>query len=378
MREAEPRLLQPLTIRGVTLRNRVVVSPMCQYKAVDGVPTSWHLAHHGRFALGGVGAGIVEATGITPEGRITPGCTGLWNDEQARRFSEIVAIYHSQNIPVGIQLAHAGRKASAALPWEGAGPLAPNDPEAWRAVAPSPQPFAEGWPAPHELDAAGIEKLTHAFAAAARRAVAAGFDFVEIHGAHGYLIHSFLSPISNRRSDEYGGDLAGRMRFPLAVTEAVRSAIPDAMPLFYRTSAVDGSPDGIQIEDTIALAAALKARGVDVVDCSSGGMLGSVTLVAKAPEPGYQVPFAAAVKRGAGILTMAVGLILTPRQAENILASGDADLIALGRQLIAEPNFAYHAALELGAAEPHDVLPKSYAFYLGRRAAALAARDRAD
>ncbi len=378
MREAEPQLLQPLTIRGVALRNRIVVSPMCQYKAVDGVPTSWHLAHHGRFALGGVGAAIVEATGVTPEGRITQGCTGLWNDEQARRFSEIGAVYHSQGIPVGIQLAHAGRKASAALPWEGAGPLAPGDPQAWGAVAPSPLPFAEGWPAPRELDTDRIEQLTFAFAAAARRAVAAGFDFVEIHGAHGYLVHSFLSPISNRRSDEYGGDLAGRMRFPLAVTEAVRSVIPETMPLFFRASAVDGSPDGIQIEDTIALALALKARGVDVVDCSSGGMHGSVTLAARAPEPGYQVPFAAAVKRGADIHTMAVGLILTPRQAEDILASGAADLIALGRQLIADPNFVYRAALELSATEPHAVLPKSYAFYLGRRAAALAARDKVD
>ncbi len=216
-----------------------------------------------------------------------------------------------------------------------------------------------------------------AFADAARRAVSAGFDFIEIHGAHGYLIHSFFSPISNQRTDLYGGDLSRRMRFPLEVTEAVRGAIPDTMPLFYRTSAVDGMPEGIQIEDTIILAEALKVRGVDVIDCSSGGMRGSVTLQAKTPEPGFQVPLAAAVKRGADILTMAVGLILTPRQAEDILESGAADLIALGRQLIADPNFAYHAALELGASKPHDVLPDSYGFYLSRRATALAARDNA-
>jgi 2,4-dienoyl-CoA reductase-like NADH-dependent reductase (Old Yellow Enzyme family) len=232
--------------------------------------------------------------------------------------------------------------------------------------------MAEGWPTPHALDGTEIAEAVRRFADAARRAVAAGFDFVEIHGAHGYLIHSFFSPLSNRRDDDFGGDLSRRMRFPLEVTEAVRATVPSTMPVFYRVSAVDGVEGGLTIEDTVALARELKARGVDVVDCSSGGIAGSPVLSANRPKPGYQVPYAAAVKSGAGILTMAVGLILTPAQAEEILAAGSADLIALGRQLIAEPNFAYRAALELGRAHPHDVLPQSYAFYLARRAAALA------
>ncbi|MBA3517181.1 MAG: NADH:flavin oxidoreductase/NADH oxidase, partial [Rhizobiales bacterium] len=343
------------------------------YKAVDGCPTPWHLAHHGRFALGGVGGAFVEATGVTPEGRITPGCTGLWNDRQRDLFAGITELYHSQGVPVGIQIGHAGRKASAARPWDGAGPLPASDPEAWETVGASAVAMAEGWPAPRALQRAEIDQLVDQFAEAARRAVAAGFDFVEIHGAHGYLIHSFFSPLSNQRSDEFGGDLAGRMRLPLEVAEAVRGAIPTEMPLFYRASAVDGAPDGLQIEDTIALARELKRRGVDVIDCSSGGVRGSTTLVAQAPEPGFQVPYAAAIRREADILTMAVGLILSPRQAEAIVAEGSADLVALGRQLIADPNFSYHAALELGAPEPHDVLPQSYSFYLSRRAASLGA-----
>jgi 2,4-dienoyl-CoA reductase-like NADH-dependent reductase (Old Yellow Enzyme family) len=370
--DAGPPLLTPFGVRAVNFRNRIVVSPMCQYKAVDGCPTRWHLAHHARFALGGVGGALVEATGVVAEGRITHGCTGLWNDEQAEQFAEVVKLYHSEGIPVGIQLAHAGRKASAALPWEGAGPLSGS--EAWPTVAPSALAVAETWPTPRELTAAEIAVLVEAFAAAARRAVGAGFDFVEIHGAHGYLIHSFFSPLTNRRSDSYGGGFAGRMRFPLEVVRAVRAVIPDRMPLFYRVSAVDGG-EGLRIEHTIALARELKQVGVDVVDCSSGGISGSVTLVATAPEPGFQVPYAAAIRSEAGIRTMAVGLIMTPQQANAIVATGAADLVALGRQLIAEPNFSYRAAQELGVAEPHAVLPASYAFYLGRRAAALRARQ---
>ena len=209
---AEPLLFHPFAVRGVTFRNRIVVSPMCQYKAVDGCPTGWHLAHHGRFALGGVGGAIVEATGVSPEGRITPGCTGLWNEAQRDLFAGITELYHSQGVPVGIQLAHAGRKASTARPWDGALPLAASDPEAWEAVAPSAVPFAEGWRTPRALTTAEIARVVADFAAAAGRAVAAGFDFVEIHGAHGYLLHSFLSPLSNFRTDAYGGSLSARMQ----------------------------------------------------------------------------------------------------------------------------------------------------------------------
>ena len=371
----QPALFQPFTLRGTTFANRVVVSPMCQYKAIDGVPTDWHFAHHGRFALGGVGAGMIEATGVVAEGRITPGDTGLYNQAQEDAFRRIVDLYHSQGVPVGIQLAHAGRKASSARPWDGAGPLRPADPDAWQTVAPSPIPYNPGWPVPHEMSAAEIGILVEAFAAAALRAVAAGFDFIEVHGAHGYLVHSFFSPLSNHRDDAFGGSLEKRMTVPLQVSEAVRGAIPDAMPLFYRASCVDGVEGGITIEDTIALAHALKRVGVDLVDCSSGGIGGSPSLAAKAPAPGFQVPYAAAVRRETGLATMAVGFITEPRQAETIVAEGSADLVALARQLIEEPSFALHAALALGRENPYEVLPEAYSFYLVRRAAALARKD---
>ena len=269
-----PKLFQPFGLRGVTFSNRIVVSPMCQYQAVEGIPTDWHFAHHGRFALGGVGAGMVEATGVVPEGRITPGDTGLYNQAQEDAFRRIVNLYHSQGVPVGIQLGHAGRKASAARPWDGAGPLAASGPGTWQTVAPSPVPYAEGWPTPHELTGAEIDALVEAFAAAARRAVSAGFDFIEVHGAHGYLVHSFFSPIANRRSDKYGGSLEARMQFPLRVSEAIRGMMPDTMPLFYRASAVDGVEGGIAIADTVALARELKRVGVDLMDCSSGRLCG--------------------------------------------------------------------------------------------------------
>jgi 2,4-dienoyl-CoA reductase-like NADH-dependent reductase (Old Yellow Enzyme family) len=365
---AAPHLFRPLRLRGVTLRNRVVVSPMCQYKATDGLVGDWHLAHHARFALGGVGAGFVEATGVTAEGRITPGCTGIWDDSHIESLARIAALYRAHGGAPGIQLAHAGRKASAARPWDGAGPLAKQQPAlAWQAVAPSAIPYQDGWPAPRALEEAEIDAVVDAFAAAARRAVRAGFDLIEIHGAHGYLIHSFLSPLSNRRKDAYGGDLAGRMRLALRVAEAVRAAVPPERPLFYRASSVDGAEGGLTIEDTTALARELKARGIDVIDCSSGGIAGSPVLSGAAPKPGYQVPYAAAIRKGAGIATMAVGLIVDPRQAEAIVAGGHADLVALAREMIAEPTFVHRCARELGLANPHRVLPQSYSFYLERR-----------
>ncbi len=368
-----PHLFTPIALRGVELRNRIVLTPMCQYQAVDGYVQDWHHAHHARFAAGGLGAAFVEATGVTRNGRITYGCTGIWEDGQVPGFKRIADLYKAFGTRPGIQIGHSGRRGSAARPWEGAAPLAANSgPDTpWQTVGSSPIPEREGYPVPRELTVAEIEDLIEAFAAAARRALAAGFEILEIHGAHGYLIHSFVSPLSNRRTDEFGGTLEKRMRFALLVAESVRSIWPEDKPLFYRASCVDGVPGGLTIEDTIALARALKQKGVDLIDCSSGGMQGPATLSARKIWPGYQVEYAEAIRSNSGVPTMAVGAILEPSQAEAILASGQTDLIALGRQMLAEPHWAYRAAQELGLPEPHDVLSKYYAFYLKRRAAVL-------
>jgi len=368
-----PLLFSPFTLRGLTLRNRAVLSPMCQYQAVEGRMQDWHYQHHARFASGGLALGFVEATGVTRDGRITHGCTGIWEDGQIPALKRIVELYHQYGAACGIQIAHAGRRASAERPWDGAAPIKrTNGPEAaWQRVGPSEVPEREGYPAPRALTESEIAHLIEAFVAAARRALAAGFDVLEIHGAHGYLIHSFFSPISNRRTDAFGGSRDKRMRFPLLVAEAVRAAWPENRPLLYRTSSVDGIEGGVTIEDTVALAQALKASGIDLVDCSSGGMSGPATLSSAKITPGYQVPYAAAVRRQAGLPTMAVGAILEPRQAEDILAAGNADLIAIGRQLIAEPHWLYRAALALGHPDPAAILPSYYGFYLARRANVL-------
>lgn len=363
-----PPLFTPYSLRGVTFRNRVVVTPMCQYASRDGHANDWHYAHHGRFALGGVGGAIVEASGVTADGRITPGCLGIWKDEHVPGLRRIVEIYHAQGIPVGIQLAHAGRKGSAATPLDGAQPLAVSNPAAqWQTVGPSAVAPMDGWPAPRALTAAELEGVVEAFAAAARRALEAGFDFVEVHGAHGYLIHSFLAPLANRRDDAWGGDLAGRMRLALRVTEAVRNVLPAERPLFYRTSAVDDVDGGVTLDETLALARELVARGVDCIDCSSGGITGPSGRARVPLAPGYLVPYARAVHIETGVATMATGLITTPALANQIIADGSAQLLAIGRQLLADPNFAYRAALELSHPEPHDVLPPAYALFLKRR-----------
>lgn len=255
---SNPKLFEPFQLRAVQFLNRIVLSPMCQYAAVDGLVQPWHMAHHARFALSGVGSAIVEATGITPEGRITPGCLGLWDDRQIEGLTRIVDLYHSQQIPVGIQIGHAGRKASSALPWEGAGPLTASTAHpAWPTVAPSALAHMDRWPTPAPLDATGIARIVESFGSAARRAVKAGFDFVEIHGAHGYLIHSFFSPLSNKRTDAYGGSLENRMRFALDATKAMRANVPADMPVVYRISAIDNDPAGITIEDSVALCRSL-------------------------------------------------------------------------------------------------------------------------
>ncbi len=364
-----PALFSQFSLRGVTFQNRLFVTPMCQYMAEDGHAVRWHRAHHGRFSLSGIGGAMVESTGVTRDGRITPGCLGIYLDSHVDGLKEITSLYHEQGIPVGIQLAHAGRKASSAVPLKGAAPLIDNYPdEAWEAIAPSAIPMTEGWPTPRAMTVAKVEATIEAFADAAVRAVAAGFDLVEVHGAHGYLVNSFFSPLANRRDDEWGGDsLENRLRFPLAVAAAMRAVIPDTMPLFYRNSSVDGLEGGVTLDDSIVLARELKARGVDLIDCSSGGIIGPSGRADDRPSPGYLVPYARKIREQGDIPTMAVGLIIEPEQANDIVANGNADLVALGRQLLDDPNFPYHAARALGHPEPESILPDSYAFFLARR-----------
>jgi 2,4-dienoyl-CoA reductase-like NADH-dependent reductase (Old Yellow Enzyme family) len=362
-----PALFQPFRLRGVSFRNRVMLSPMCQYSAEEGHATRWHRAHHSRFSLGGIGGALVEATAVTRSGRITPGCLGIWSDAHVEGLRELADLYHDQGIPVGIQLAHAGRKASAAVPWEGAQPLPSEDPRSWSSVAPSPIPFGPTWQVPSALREEEIAALIEEFAAAGRRAVAAGFDFVEIHGAHGYLINSFFSPLSNRRENRWGGDADGRSRLALEIARSLRAQLPVDMPLLFRTSSVDGVPGGVTIADNVALAVALKTAGVDLIDCSSGGVTTGSGLADRRPSPGYLVPYARQIKCEAHIATMAVGLIMTPELANEIVERGDADMVAIGRELLADSNFVHRAAMVLSLDQAHRVLPPNYAFYLERR-----------
>lgn len=341
-------LFSPLKLRGVELRNRVAVSPMCQYSCADGLATDWHLVHLGARAAGGAGLVIAEASAVEPAGRISPGDAGLWSEEHARAWAPVARFVKAQGAVPAIQLAHAGRKASAAVPWEGGGPLT-LDRGAWIAVAPSPLPFDEGWPCPRELAAAEIGALAARFARSALLAQDAGFEAVELHFAHGYLVHSFLSPLSNRRTDAYGGTFDGRVRFALEIAAAVRRVWPERLPLLARVSATDWAEGGWDLPQTVALARRLKGAGVDFIDCSSGGLVPR----AKVPAgPGYQVPFAAAVRREAGIATGAVGLITEPAQAEEIVASGKADAVLLARELLRDPHWPLRAAAALGDAGP--------------------------
>jgi 2,4-dienoyl-CoA reductase-like NADH-dependent reductase (Old Yellow Enzyme family) len=338
-------LFTPLRLREVTLRNRIAVSPMCQYSAREGVPTPWHLVHLGSRAVGGAGLVIAEASAVSAEGRISPDDSGLWTDEQAAAWAEVARFVAEQGAVPGIQLAHAGRKASTGAPWRGGKPVAASE-GGWRPVAPSALAFAEGHPLPRELATDELDLVVGAFRDAARRAEQAGFQLVEIHMAHGYLLHQFLSPLTNRRTDAFGGSLENRMRLPLAVARAVREAFPVERPVFARISATDWVEGGWDLEQSVALARALGENGVDVVDCSSGGAVPHATVPL---GPGYQVPFAAAIRERAGIPTCAVGLITEPRQAEAIVASGQADLVLLAREMLRDPYWPLHAARALGA-----------------------------
>ena len=378
-----PLLFRPLSLRGVPLRNRIVISPMCQYSAVDGLASDWHLVHLGRFALGGAGAVFVEATAVHRDGRITHGDLGLWSDSQIPPLRRIARFLAEHGAVPAIQLAHAGRKASMQRPWHGNGPIGDTDrargEDAWPVVAPSALPMDEGWLVPHELSPAEMAALREAWRQAAVRALESGFEIVELHAAHGYLLHEFLSPLSNRRGDAYGGDRAGRMRFPLEVAETLRAVWPQDRPVFVRVSAVDGIEGGWTLGDTVEFARELKARGVDLVDGSSGGLAGSATAARVPRGPGFQVPFAERIRREAELMTMAVGLIVEPQQAENILKTGQADLVAIGREALFDPNWPAHAELALGASrDPFASWPVQHGWWLERRERALwALRDKA-
>lgn len=341
-RESAAHLFRPITFRSVTARNRIMVSPMCQYSAEDGVPNDWHLQHLGCRAAGGAGIVCAEMTNVEARGRISPGCLGLWNDRQRDAFARIVAFLKGQGAVAGIQLAHAGRKASTNPPWKNGGKPIPLDAGGWQTLAPSALAFAEGYVTPVEMDRATIAAVIGHFAAAARRAREAGFDLVELHGAHGYLISTFLSPITNRRPDDYGGSFENRARFLLEVVDAVRSEWPEDKPLFVRLSCTDWIEGGWGLEDSVRLAQILKSGGqVDLVDCSSGG----VDPRQQVPlHPGYQVPFAAAIRARASIATGAVGLISSPEMAEQIVASGQADLVVMARAFLNDPYWPLHAA----------------------------------
>ncbi len=336
-------LFTPLTIRSITFRNRIFVSPMCQYSGDNGFPTEWHLVHLGSRAVGGAGLVMQEATAVSGEGRISPSDLGMWSDEHAQRLSRIARFIKAEGSVAGIQLAHAGRKASTAAPWHGGGPVA-EDGGGWRPIAPSAVPFAPGYPVPREMTVDDMDRVCDEFIAAARRSEHAGYQVVEIHGAHGYLLHQFLSPLSNRRTDEYGGSLENRTRFPLRVCEAVREVWPGELPVFVRISASDYVDGGWDLEQSIAFARQLEQAGIDLVDCSSGGASPESR---PAVAPGYQVPFSAAIRQRAGIATAAVGLITEAYQAETILVTGQADAVMLAREMLRDPYWPLHAAQRL-------------------------------
>lgn len=372
-----PILVSPLEIRGMRTRNRIVISPMCQYSAIDGHVNDWHLVNLGRFALGGAGIVFVEATAIDVSGRITPGDVGLWQDDHVSGLRRIARFLKEQGAVPAIQLSHAGRKGSAQRPWHGGGPLGDQDllergETPWTTVAPSALAVGASWPVPEALDRVTMADLKAAWVAATERALQAEFDIIELHCAHGYLLHQFLSPISNHRDDEYGKTLIGRCRFPLEVAAAMRDVWPDDKPMFVRVSAVDAVEAGWSLEDTIFFCHQLKAIGVDVIDCSSGGIGGSATAgKGLTQKPGFQVPFAQAVSQQVDIPTMAVGMILDAEQAESVLRDKHSELIAVGREALFDPNWAYHAEQQLNGLADFSDWPPQAGWWLNNRARTL-------
>ncbi len=347
------KLLSPITIRELQFKNKIFVSPMCQYSGKDGVPNDWHLVHLGSRAIGGAALVFTEATAVSPEGRISPADLGIWSSEQVDVFKRITAFIKEHGSVAGIQLAHAGRKASTKIPWVGEG-MVPESEGGWEVIGPSAVKFSESYPQPKEMSTSDIRDVVKQWREAARRSLEAGFQVAEIHMAHGYLLHQFLSPLSNKRTDEYGGSLQNRMRFPLEVARAVRQAWPANFPVFVRISATDWIEQGWDLAQSIELAKELKNAGIDLIDSSSGGLLPG----AKIPvAPGYQVRFAEEIRKQAGIMTGAIGMITEAAQAENILVTGQADVVLMAREFLRDPYFPLHAAKVLGD-EPE--YPKQY------------------
>ncbi len=365
-------LFSPFTLRGVTMKNRVAVSPMSQYRARDGYANSWHMVHLGRFALGGAGLVFAEATAVEADGRRTHGDLGLWSDAQVEPLQPITAFLSAEGSVPGIQLGHAGRKASERRPWHGETPVDKEDVELrgeapWTAVAPSAIPYADGWPTPAEMSEDDIQRVIAAFASASERAVKAGFKLIEIYAAHGFLVHQFLSPLANTRQDAWGGSEEGRSRFAIEVASAIRAVIPEEIPLSFRLSATDWIDGGLEVDQTIATAAALKAAGVDMIDCSSGGIGGRERPRRMELAQGFQAPFAGQVKQGAGISTMAVGFLWDAEVCEELVGSGVADMVALARELLSDPNWPNRVAAELGVDAEHALWPQEAGWWLMKR-----------
>lgn len=349
------RLFEPLQLGGLHLPNRIVIAPMCQYSAEDGSPGDWHMIHLGHLALSGAGLMILEATAVSPEGRISPRDLGLYSDANEAALARVLSAVRAHSpMPLAVQLSHAGRKGSSRAPWDGGAQIHPDEPEGWKTEAPSPVPHGDGEDAPRSLDRAGLDRVRGDFVAATRRAARLGLDGIELHGAHGYLLHQFLSPLANTREDEYGGSLENRMRFPLEVFDAVRAEFPADKPVWMRISATDWVPGGWDIEGTLALSRALAARGCAAIHVTTGGVSPQQAIKL---GPGYQVPYAQKVKAEVGLPTIAVGLITEPEQAEAIVANGEADAVSIARAMLYDPRWPWHAAAKLGA---RVTAPKQY------------------
>ena len=365
-----------MPLRGLRLKNRIVISPMCQHAADRGRATNWHLVHLGKFALGGAGLILTESTAVDPRGRIGEADLGLWDDSHVEPLGRVVDFVHENGAAIGVQLAHAGRKSGSQPLWEGGAALSAaamaSDADPWERLGPSALPAGPGWSTPTAMDEAGIEQVIQAFVAATHRARRAGFDVVELHFGHGYLVASFLSPHSNRRTDRWGGDRQARMQLALTIAERVRAAWPDNKPLFCRISAVDGRIGGWDLDDSVVLARELARRGVDLIDCSSGGLTEETRALPVPRGLGFQVPFSERIRRDAGVPTQAVGMIVDAHQAESIVADGRADLIALGREALLDPYWAHHAAQELGVDPRFELWPQRHGVWLAKRARGLA------
>jgi len=376
MTSTEPLLFQPLRLRELALKNRVVISPMCQHAAEAGHAAAWHMVHLGKFALGGAGLILTESTAVDPRGRIGTADLGLWKDSQVEPLKAVVDFVHANGGAIGVQLAHAGRKAGSQPLWEGGAALGDArmqaDAEPWQRLGPSPLAAGPGWSAPQAMTTQQIEEAIQRFVDATLRADRAGFDVVELHFGHGYLVASFLSPNSNHRADEWGGSLQGRMKLALDIAARVRAAWPEGKPLFCRLSAVDGSVDGWSLDDSVLLARELARQGVDVIDCSSGGLTEETRALPVPRGLGFQVPFSERIRRDAGVKTQAVGMIVDAAQAEAVLQEGKADLVALGREALFDPYWAHHAALALGADPGYQRWPERHGVWLAKRAPGLA------